>query len=156
MMISPEERLAALGFSLPPAPAPSASYVPFREAGSMLYLSGQGPKLPNGTYRIWQLRTADDIPDGYADARLAGLNLLASVKAAVGELKRIEAVVKVFGMVNAVPDFPHHPKVIDGVSDLLIEVFGPEVGRHARSAVGMGSLPRGMSVEIELILKIRD
>src|SRR5437868_11896841 len=110
MMISPEERLAALGFSLPPAPAPSASYVPFREAGSMLYLSGQGPKLPNGTYRIWQLRTADDVPDGYADARLAGLNLLASVKAAVGELKRIEAVVKVFGMVNAVPDFPHHPK----------------------------------------------
>lgn len=122
----------------------------------MLYLSGQGPKLPDGTYRIWQLRTADDIPDGYADARLAGLNLLASIKAAIGELSRIEAVIKVFGMVNAAPDFPHHPKVIDGVSDLLIEVFGPEVGRHARSAVGMGSLPRRMSVEIEMILKIRD
>jgi enamine deaminase RidA (YjgF/YER057c/UK114 family) len=95
-----------------------------------------------------------NVEDGYAEARLTGLHLLAVAKSAIGELSRIEAVVKVLGMVNAEPDFGDHPKVINGCSDLLVEILG-EAGRHARSAVGMGSLPNGMMVEIEAILQIR-
>jgi enamine deaminase RidA (YjgF/YER057c/UK114 family) len=95
------------------------------------------------------------VEEAYAEARLTGLNLLAVAKSALGELGRIEAVVKLLGMVNAEPDFADHPKVINGCSDLLVAVLG-EAGRHARSAVGMGSLPNGMAVEIEAILLVRD
>jgi len=151
---TPEQRLAALGLALPVTPIPVANYVPFRWAGNMLYLSGQGPKMPDGSYQIGRLGKDATVEDGYRAARLTGLQLLAVAKSAVGELSRIEAVVKLLGMVNAEPDFADHPKVINGSSDLLVEVLG-DAGRHARSAVGMGSLPNRMMVEIEAILLVR-
>jgi len=151
---TPEQRLAALGLVLPATPMPVANYVPFRWAGNLLYLSGQGPKLPDGSYQIGRLGKDAMVEDGYRAARLTGLQLLAVAKSAVGELSRVEAVVKLLGMVNAEPDFADHPKVINGCSDLLVEVLG-DAGRHARSAVGMGSLPNRMMVEIEAILLVR-
>jgi enamine deaminase RidA (YjgF/YER057c/UK114 family) len=151
---TPEQRLADLGLTLPATPIPVANYVPFRWAGNLLYLSGQGPKLPDGSYQIGRLGKDASIEDGYRAARLTGLQLLAVAKTAIGELSRVEAVVKLLGMVNAEPDFADHPKVINGCSDLLVEVLG-DAGRHARSAVGMGSLPNRMMVEIEAILLVK-
>ena len=151
---TPEDRLKALGLTLPSAPVPVANYVPARFAGNLLYLSGQGPKRADGTYRQGRLGQDISIEEAYQEARLTGLNMLAVAKAALGDLSRIEAVVKLLGMVNAEPDFSDHPKVINGCSDLFVEVLG-EAGRHARSAVGMGSLPNRMAVEIEAILLIR-
>lgn len=152
-MTTPEQRLVQLGLELPVMPVPVASYVPYRFAGSLLYLSGQGPKRLDGTYRAGRLGRDASIEDGYAEARLTGLQLLAVSKFALGELSRINAVVKLLGMVNAEPDFTDHPKVINGCSDLLVEVLGYS-GRHARSAIGVGSLPNRMMVEIEVILQI--
>jgi enamine deaminase RidA (YjgF/YER057c/UK114 family) len=151
---TPEERLAALGLALPTVPAPMANYVPYRLAGNLLYLSGQGPKRPDGSFMAGRLGKDATVEQGYEAARLTGLQLLAVAKAAIGDLSRVEAVVKLLGMVNAEPAFVDHPKVINGCSDLLVEVFG-DAGRHARSAVGMGSLPNGIMVEIEAILLIR-
>jgi enamine deaminase RidA (YjgF/YER057c/UK114 family) len=139
---TPEQRLAALGLTLPVVPAPVANYMPFRWAGNLLYLSGQGPKLPDGSFQVGRLGKDTLVEEGYRAARTTGPQLLAVAKSALGELSRIEAVIKLLGMVNAEPDFADHPKVIDGCSDLLVEVLG-EAGRHARSAVGMGSLPNG-------------
>ena len=152
--MTPEEKLRELGLTLPEASTPVANYVPYRWAGNLLYLSGQGPKRPDGTYRVGRLGKNASVEDGYAEARLTGLQLLAVARSAVGELSRIESVIKLLGMVNAEPEFTDHPKVINGCSDLLVEVLG-EAGRHARSAVGMGSLPNGMMVEIEAILQVR-
>ena len=152
--MTPEERLAQMGITLPPVPVPVANYVPYRFAGNLLYLSGQGPKRADGTYRQGRLGRDISIEDAYAEARLTGLQLLAVAKAALGDLSRIEAVVKLLGMVNAEPDFADHPKVMNGCSDLLVDVLG-DAGRHARSAVGMGSLPNRMAVEIEAILLVK-
>jgi enamine deaminase RidA (YjgF/YER057c/UK114 family) len=153
--MTPEEKLTSLGLVLPEVPVPVANYVPYRWAGNLLYLSGQGPKRTDGTYRPGRLGRDATIEEAYEEARLTGLNLLAVAKSALGELSRIEAVIKLLGMVNAEPDFSDHPKVINGCSDLLVEVLG-DAGRHARSAVGMGSLPNRMTVEIEAILLVRD
>lgn len=152
--MTPEQRLEHMGIALPMVPIPVANYVPWRFAGSLLYLSGQGPKQPDGSYSVGRLGLNADVAKGYADARTTGLQLLATAKVAIGELSRIEAVVKLLGMVNAEPDFADHPKVINGCSDLFVEVLG-EAGRHARSAVGMGSLPNLMTVEIEAIFLIK-
>jgi enamine deaminase RidA (YjgF/YER057c/UK114 family) len=153
-MMTPEEKLASLGLVLPAVPKPVANYVPYRWAGNLLYLSGQGPRRADGSIALGKLGRDVTVEDGYQHARLTGLGLLAAAKLAIGELSRIEAVIKLLGMVNAEPDFGDQPKVINGCSDLLVEVLG-EAGRHARSAVGMGSLPGGMSVEIEAILLIK-
>jgi enamine deaminase RidA (YjgF/YER057c/UK114 family) len=152
--MTPEQRLEQLGLTLPPLSTPVANYVPYRLAGNLLYLSGQGPKRPDGSYRVGRLGRDISVEDAYQEARMVGLGLLAVAKAALGSLDRIEAVVKLLGMVNAEPDFADHPKVINGCSDLFVEVLG-EAGRHARSAVGMGSLPNRMAVEIEAILLVR-
>ncbi len=152
--MTPEQRLEKMGLALPAMAVPVANYVPWRFAGSLLYVSGQGPKLPDGTYSVGRLGLTADVAGGYADARLTGLQLLAVAKAALGELSRIEAVVKLLGMVNAEPDFADHPKVINGCSDLFVDVLG-DAGRHARSAVGMGSLPNRMTVEIEAIFLVK-
>lgn len=152
--MTPEEKLEALGLVLPKTLGPAANYIPWRRAGNLLYLSGQGPKR-DGAVSVGRLGRDTSVEQGYADARLTGLNLLATCKEALGELSRIEAVVKLLGMVNAEPDFSDHAKVINGCSDLFVEVLG-EAGRHARSAVGMGSLPNRMTVEIEAILLVRD
>jgi enamine deaminase RidA (YjgF/YER057c/UK114 family) len=152
--MTPEQKLAALGLTLPPVPVPVANYVPFRMAGNLLYLSGQGPKRADGTYRQGRLGRDISIAEAYVEARLTGLQLLATAKSAIGDLSRIEAVIKLLGMVNAEPDFADHPKVINGCSDLFVDILG-DAGRHARSAVGMGSLPNRMAVEIEAIMLIR-
>jgi len=152
--MTPEQKLAAMGLTLPAAPTPVANYVPNRRAGDLLFLSGQGPRKPDGSFEVGRLGKTATVEDGYRAARLTGLQLLAAAKAALGELSRIEAVVKLLGMVNAEPEFEDHPKVINGCSDLFVDVLG-EAGRHARSAVGMGSLPHGIMVEIEAILLVK-
>lgn len=152
--MTPEEKLKQLGLSLPVMSAPLANYVPYRWAANLLYISGQGPKRPDGSYRVGRLGKNASVEEGYAEARLTGLQLLAVAKSAIGDLSRIESVVKLLGMVNAEPEFSDHPRVVNGCSDLLVEVLG-EAGRHARSAVGMGSLPNGMMIEIEAILQIK-
>jgi enamine deaminase RidA (YjgF/YER057c/UK114 family) len=154
LTVTPEQKLTELGLTLPQPSAPVANYVPYRWAGNLLYISGQGPKQPDGTYRAGRLGKNASVEDGYAEARLTGLLLLAVARSAIGDLSRIDSVVKLLGMVNAEPEFADHPKVINGCSDLLVEVLG-DAGRHARSAVGMGSLPNGMMVEIEAILQIK-
>jgi enamine deaminase RidA (YjgF/YER057c/UK114 family) len=153
--MSPEAKLKELGLQLPTPPTPIASYVPWRRAGQLLYLSGQGPRDEAGQISIGRLGRDCSVERGYADARCVGLQLLATIRAAIGSLDHVEAVIKLLGMVNAEPDFGDQPKVINGCSDILVEVLG-ERGKHARSAVGMGSLPNGMTVEVEAIILIKD
>ncbi len=152
--MSPEQRLKELNIQLPEVPAPIANFVMWRQVGNLLYLSGQGPRRPDGSIPVGRLGLNYSVEQGYADARQIGLQILATVRQALGSLDRIEGVVKLLGMVNAEPDFGQHPKVINGCSDLLVEVLG-ERGKHARSAVGMGSLPNGMPVEIEAIIQVK-
>ena len=152
---TPEQRLAALGLILPPASAPTANYVAHRLIGRVLHLAGQGPRTPDGGFQSGRLGRDTSVAEGYAAARETGLLLLAAAMAALGELSRIECMIRVFGMVNAEPDFADHAKVIDGCSDLFVEILG-EAGRHARAAVGMGSLPFRMPVEIEATLLVRE
>jgi len=152
--MSAEARLAALGLILPPPPKPGGNYVPFRIGGGLLFLSGVGPRHPDGTSTTGRVGDKITKDEAYQAARLCGLNLLANTRAALGSLDRVEGVLKVLGMVYAVPDFAEHPAVINGCTDLFVEVFG-EAGRPARSAVGMGSLPGHISVEVEAILAIR-
>lgn len=153
-MTTTEERLKALGLRLPEVISPVANYVPSRMAGNLLYVSGQGPRLENGSYQVGRLGFDTTVEEGYEAAKLTGLHVLAVARHALGDLSRIEAVIKLFGMVNAEPNFADQPKVINGCSDLLVDVLG-DAGRHARSAVGMGSLPNRMVVEIEAIFLIR-
>jgi len=151
--MSAEARLKELGLVLPNVPKPVANYVPYRLVGGFLYCSGQGPKNIDGNTLTGKVPTEVSLEEAYQHARLTGLGLLAVARDALGSLDRVEAVVKLLGMVNAMPDFGDHPKVINGCSDLFVEVFGDR-GRHARSAVGMGSLPNRMSVEIEAIFAV--
>jgi enamine deaminase RidA (YjgF/YER057c/UK114 family) len=152
---SPYERLAQLGIQLPPSPPPIASFVTHVQEGNLLYLSGQGPREANGHLYSGKVGADVDVELAYQHARLVGINLLAVMHEALGDLSRVKRVVKLLGMVNAVPDFEDHPSVINGCSDLLITVFG-EAGQHARSAVGFGSLPNNITVEIEAIVALRD
>ena len=152
--MSAEARLKQLGLALPNVPSPVANYVPFRVAGNLLFLSGQGPRDEAGGMLTGKVGAEVTVEEAYRRARLIGLQLLSATRQALGSLDRVEAVLKVLGMVNAVPDFKDHPKVINGCSDLFVEVLG-DAGRHARSAVGMGSLPNQISVEIEAILAIK-
>lgn len=154
-MTSPYERLAALGLSLPPAPVPVGNFVTHVIEGGMLYLSGQGPTYPDGRRHQGKVGAEVSAEEAYGHARLTGLNLIAVMDDALGDLGRVKRIVKLLGMVNAVPDFTDHPRVVNGCSDLLIAVFG-ERGRHARSAVGFSSLPNGITVEIEAIVAMKD
>jgi enamine deaminase RidA (YjgF/YER057c/UK114 family) len=148
-----EARLKELGIVLPELRKPVANYLPYRLAGNMLYLAGQGP-LENGKQLTGKLGRDIDIDEGYRRARLVGLGLLAAMRDALGSLDRVDFIVKLLGMVNAVPDFNDSPKVINGCSDLFVEVFG-DAGRHARSAVGNVMLPNQISVEIEGIVAVK-
>ena len=150
--MTPEEKLASMGLVLPDVPKPVGTYVPFKISGDMLYLSGQGPRRPDGTFATGKVGRDVTVEEAYGHAELVGLGLLAAAKMATGNLSRIE-VVKLLGMVNAVPDFTDQPQVINGCSDLFVAVLG-ERGRHARSAVGMGSLPMQITVEIEAVMRI--
>ena len=151
--MSAEDNLKKLGLTLPNIPTPVGTYVPWKRDGNTIYLSGQGPRRPDGTHISGKVGKDVTIEQAYEHAKLVGLGLLAAAKqAAGGSLDKVE-VLKVLGMVNAVPEFTDQPKVINGCSDLFVAVLG-ERGRHARSAVGMGSLPAGIPVEIEMILEV--
>ena len=154
--MSIEQRLRDLGIALPAVGGPLGNYVHAKRVGNLLYLSGKGPpegadgKMPKG-----KLGAGMSVDEGYRHAQQVGLVLIAAIRDALGgDLDRVEDVVKVLGMVNATPDFEDHPRVVNGCSDLFVEVF-EERGRHARSAVGMSSLPGGIPVEIEVIVTVR-
>lgn len=151
---SPGRNLAKMGLTLPPAPTAVANYVGAVVAGKLVFVSGHGP-VQNGEliYR-GKLGREFTTAQGQEAARLVMLNCLATLKAAIGSLDRVRRVVKLLGMVNGTPEFTEQPQVINGASDLLVAVFGDR-GRHARSAVGMGSLPFNIAVEIEMIVEIR-
>ncbi len=152
--MTPEERLTELGITLPEPPPAVGAYLGSVETGKLLFVSGHGP-YKDGEYifkgKVDSEITVDNARDA---ARLTMINALGSVKAALGSLDRVDRVVKLLGMVNSDPTFAMQPKVIDAASDLLAEVFG-DAGRHARSAVGLGALPMGISVEIEMILALK-
>jgi enamine deaminase RidA (YjgF/YER057c/UK114 family) len=150
--VSAEQRLQELGIELPPPFAPVGSYVAARLSRGMLYVSGQGPAGPDGLV-TGQVGGALTTSQGVDAARLVGLNLLAVMRAELGSLDRVTAIVKLLGMVNCHSAFNETPKIIDGCSDLLVEVFG-DAGRHARSAVGMDTLPFDIAVEVELVAEI--
>jgi len=152
--MTPEETLDALGITLPDLPPRIANYLWHKGAGDLVWISGQGPRRPDGGFITGKVGRDVGVEEAYEHARLAGLGLLAAAKAAAVELSRIE-VLKVLGMVNAAPEFTDHPRVIDGCSDLFVAVLG-ERGRHTRSAVGMGSLPLQITVEIEAVMRIHD
>ena len=145
-----EKNLQALGIELPGIPEPAGNYVHAVRTGNLLFLSGKGPRNSKG-----KVGGAVSVEQAYSDAREAGLILLAVMRHELGSLDSVVRVVKVLGMVNSDPDFIEQPAVINGFSDLIVEVFG-ERGRHARAAVGMASLPRGQAVEIEMIVEVRD
>lgn len=151
----PEARLAELGITLPSPPQPVANYVNGVRTGNLIFLAGKGPKRADGTEITGKLGAGVSIEEGYEGARLTAINQLAVLKTMLGDLKKVKRLVKVLGMVNSDPNFIDQPKVINGFSDLMVEVFG-ERGKHARAAVGMASLPRGQAVEIELIVEVYD
>ncbi len=153
---SPHDRLRALGITLPRAPLPVASFVTAVRDGEFLFLSGQGPMEPSGIEHRGKVGADVTLEQAYGHARIVGINLLAVMHEHLGSLDRVRRVVKLLGMVNADPAFCDHPKVINGCSDLLVDVFGEERGRHARSAVGMGSLPGQITVEIEAVVSVLD
>jgi enamine deaminase RidA (YjgF/YER057c/UK114 family) len=153
-MSSPESRLAALADKLPPAPKPAGIYQPVLVVGASVYVSGHGPLLADGRMITGRVGADLDLAGGKAAARQTGLAILASLRASLGSLDRIRRVVKVLGMVNATPDFAEHPKVINGCSELFAEIWGPELGVGVRSAVGMGSLPGGIAVEVEALFEL--
>ena len=152
---TPEARLAALDIVLPAASAPAANYVPTVAIGGLLHVSGQIPFGPDGKPMLGRLGETMDTAAGVAMARLCGINVIAQVKAALGSLDRVERVVKLGVFVNSAPDFIQQPEVGNGASDLMVAVFGDR-GRHARSAVGVAVLPRGVGVEVDAIFAIKD
>ena len=153
--VSPETKLKELGIELPKAGAPVANYVNTVRTGNLVYTSGKGPNRADGSLVTGKVGKDITVEEGYEAARLTAIQLLASLKDELGDLSKVKRVIKVLGMVNAEADFTNHPEVINGCSDLLVKVFGDR-GKHARSAVGMGSLPRNIAVEIELIVEVQD
>jgi enamine deaminase RidA (YjgF/YER057c/UK114 family) len=149
-----EQRVIELKLELPSPPKPLGNYVPWRIGGGLLFLSGVGPRRVDGTSMTGKVGSARSVEEAYEGARQCGLNLLANMRAALGSLDKVDTILKVLGMVNAVPEFRDHPGVINGCTDLFTELFG-DAGRPARSAVGMGSLPGDISVEVEAIVLIR-
>ncbi len=150
-----ENKLKELGLELPPAAKPVANYVSAVRTGDLVYLSGHGPLRNDRTMITGKVGTDLTLEEGYEAARRVALGLLGSLKAEIGNLDKVRRVVKLLGMVNCTPDFIDQPKVINGASDLLVKVFGDK-GKHARSAVGMNSLPMNISVEIEMIVEVED
>ena len=151
-----EKRIQELGITLPESPQPIANYVPTVRTGNLLFVAGLGPAArPDGTTPNGKVGKDLTQEEGYEAARLVGINLLARLKSSLGDLDRVSRIVKLLSMVNCAPEFTQQPAVANGCSDLLVEVFG-ERGRHARSAVGMSSLPNNIPVEIEMIVEVRD
>lgn len=154
--MSAEAQISALGLTLPPAPPKGGVYKPVVIVGNVAYISGHGPYLGDGGMIRGRVGDDLDLADGYAAARQTGLALLATLQKELGSLDRIKRVVKLLGMVNSTPEFADHPKVINGCSELFAQIWGEENGIGARSAVGMGSLPGNIAVEIEGIFELVD
>lgn len=152
--MSAEARIQQLKLELPPPPKPAGVYKPVVTIGNIAYVSGHGPLKSDGSMMTGKVGSEVDQQQGYAAARQTGLAILATLRAHLGSLDRVARIVKTLGMVNAAPDFQQHPAVINGFSDLMSQVFGADHGIGARSAVGMGSLPGNISVEIEVILEL--
>jgi len=148
-----EQKIKELGLTLPQPPKPVANYVPAVKTGNLLFVSGHGPYNDGKTKISGKVGQELTIEEGYQVAHNVALNCLASVKATIGDLNKVKRVVKLLGMVNCTDDFKDQPKVINGCSDLLVDIFG-DIGKHARSAVGMQALPNQIPVEIEMILEI--
>ena len=154
--MSAEKKIQELGLQLPPVPKPQGVYQPIVVVGNLVYTSGHGPLKPDGKLILGRVGDDLDLEAGKAAARQTGLAILATLKHYLGSLDRIGRLVKTLGMVNCTPQFQQHPAVIKGCSELFAEVFGMDNGIAARSAVGMGSLPGNMAVEIEMILELND
>jgi enamine deaminase RidA (YjgF/YER057c/UK114 family) len=150
-----EARLTELNLTLPSAPKPIATYVSAVRQGDLLYVSGHGPLNPDGSLHLGRLGAGLDIEAGRVAARQTGLAILSTVRANLGSLDKVARLIKVLGLVNSTPDFIDHPKVINGFSDLMVDVFG-ETGKAARSAFGVAALPNGMAVEIEAIFEVKE
>lgn len=146
-----EAKLASLGIVVPAATAPAANYVPTVVSGNLLWISGQ-ISVANGQMMTGKLSSEADVEPGRAAARQCAINVIAQIKSALGDLDRVKRVVKLVGFVNSAPDFSDQPKVVNGASDLFVEVFG-DAGRHARSAVGVAALPFNVSVEVEAVIE---
>ena len=151
--MSIEARVRELGLDLPKAPTPAGTYSPVVVMGTTAFVSGHGPMMPDGNLQTGKVGTDLSEEEAIQAARTVGLTILATIRAQLGSLDRVKRLIKVLGMVNCTPDFRSHPKVINGFSDLMVEIWG-ENGRAARSAIGMGSLPGNIPVEIEAILEL--
>lgn len=150
-----EEKIAALGITLPELSEPLANYVHSVRTGNLVFLAGKGPSRPEGGYVTGKIGTDLTVQEGYEAARLVAAAQLAALKLEIGDLNNVVRIVKVLGMVNCDPTFENQPEVINGFSDAMVDVFGDR-GKHARAAVGMASLPRNIAVEIEMIVEVRD
>lgn len=148
-----DQKLKDLNIELPPVSPPQANYVNITQSGKLLFLAGKGPRKADGTYITGKIGADLTQEQGYEAAKLTAINQIAVLKDHLGDLNKLKRILKVTGMVNAVPDYTNQPEVINGFSDLMVEVFGDK-GKHARAAVGMGSLPRNICVEIELIAEV--
>ena len=151
-----EKKLAALGLTLPPVPTPIANYVPAVRTVNLVFIAGHGPAtMVDGKVSYIRGKVGRELTteQGYEAAKVVALNMLQSLKGVIGDLDKVRRIVKVLGFVNCTEDFPDQPKVINGASDLFVELFG-ERGRHARSAVGMYQLPFGIAVEIEMVVEV--
>jgi enamine deaminase RidA (YjgF/YER057c/UK114 family) len=152
--MSIEDKLKSMGLSLPPAPAPAANYVPFVLEGGLLFVAGQVPRAADGSLPFrGKVGKGLSEKEGYEAARLCALNCLAQIKAALGSLERVKRVAQVRGFVNCAEDFTNQPEVINGASDLIVELFGDK-GKHARAAIGANALPRGVATEVEMIVVV--
>jgi len=153
--MSAEARLKELGIELPSAPAPAANYVPYVKSGRLVFIAGQVPLGPDGKLAyVGKVGRELSREEGYQAARLCALNGLAQVRAALGSLDQVARVVRLGGFVNCTDDFKNQPEVINGASDLLVEIFG-DAGRHARAAVGTNALPRGVATEVEMVVEAK-
>jgi enamine deaminase RidA (YjgF/YER057c/UK114 family) len=152
---TPEQNLKTLGITLPKQSSPIANYVNYVRTGNLVYFSGTGPSVEEQGYIKGKLGKDLTIEQGQEAARITGINLIAKLKSAIGDLNKVKRIVKVLGMVNCTENFTDQPKVMNGFSDLMVAVFG-EKGKHARSAVGMAALPMNMAVEIEMIVEVED
>lgn len=150
-----EEKIASMGIVLTEPAAPVANYVNSVRTGNLVFMAGKGPSKSEGGYVTGKVGVDIGIEEGYDAARLVAIAQLSALKAEIGDLNKVVRIVKVLGMVNAASDFTNQPEVINGFSDTMVKVFG-ERGKHARAAVGMASLPRNISVEVEMIVEVRD
>lgn len=150
-----EDRLAQLGLEVPKVPRPVAEYIPAKKVDNLIFCSGQGPIREGKPVYVGKVGADRTLGEGYEAAKLCALNCLAAVKSVIGDLNKVEEIVKVRGFVNSAPDFERHPEIINGASELLVKIFG-EKGKHARTAIGTSVLPGNITVELEMIVKVRD